>query len=361
MMRGHGIIGRRRAAAAIALLVSMIALTIPSSARAGEPEGIHLTVDAPPRCVAKEALVAQIEALGAHSRIARRDEWVRAFAVMIAPEGERYRARLVVRDRTGDSTERTVVGRDCNEAAKSAALLVALALDDAEAPPTEPADAPPPSSGTPRSPGPLFWPAPASDDSPTGGVQILRLPRHRRGSGGVVASASLGAGNGVRNGARVYGAARISESTRIGASVALSSLQGRENFADRTLYQTNGWLGRAGAIIGWGAPWNDAVVGFVGEVGLAVTRVHGTASPQMGASQWSSSSLCSSECFDTARRTSTSSVSVTPYVAPSLVLQIPWKASLRPVLGVTTLAVLGSGQAFTMAVMGDVGLVWQAW
>jgi hypothetical protein len=350
-----------------AAILGVMLTALPLSARAGEPEGIRLTLDAPPECLAERDLAAQVDALGAHWRLARSDERARAFEVTIAPERDSYTARLIVRDLVGETTERTVMSPRCSDAAKSVALLVALALDEAEI-----AHADPAREERLASPGQPFWPAPAEDDAPTGGVRVIRGRAGRQGSGGLVLTGiygrSLYGGSMDVAGARTYAAARVSGSTRIGASLAFASETERSVVAGNTLYESSGWTGRAGAIVGWGAPWNDTVIGFLGEGGVALGQQSGRASRDLASvgrecSTAGTSSIASIEgrCFDTGHSAPSSVRSLSPFAAMSLVLQIPWKAPVRPVAGFTTTAVFGGERVAVMSVTGDLGFVWQAW
>ena len=340
-----------------AALIALVLAAVPLSARAGEPEGIRLTLDAPPECLVEHDLVAEVEALGVHPRVARDDERARTFAVTIAPDRDHYTARLVVHDLVGERTERSVASPRCSDAAKSVALLIALALDESavtDADPVEP---------------PALWPAPAADDAPTGGVRVIRAgPPGRKGSGGIAVTGlygrSLPPDGGMHVAAvRTYAAARVSGNTRVGASLAYSSDTQREAIGNDTFYESSGWSGRAGAIIGWGAPWNDMVVGFVGEAGLAAGRQSGIASPSQAVPGVvrSSEACLGNQCFDTGRSVRSSIFFVAPFASASLVLQIPWKAPIRPIAGLTTTWIFGSERVTTMSFTGDVGLVWQAW
>jgi len=319
-------------------------------ARASEPEPIRLTVEAPPACLVADDLLAEVERLGAHARIAREDERARRFVVTVAPDGERYSARLVVHDLVGRTTERSVTSPRCDESAKSVVLLMALALDEGgttRAAPSSGADSPALS--------PAVWPAPATDDTAATGMRVVR--RGRQGSGGLVVTGVAGRspypqGGMHVAGIRAYAAARVAGGTRVGASLAFLRETERDVYTDSAHYASDGWSGRAGAVIGWGAPWNDTVAGFLGEAGVAAGQQSGKATP--GGSSW----WC---CYDTSRATDSSVRFVSPFVALSLVLQVPWKAAVRPVAGFTTTAVFGSERVATVSYTGELGVVWQAW
>jgi hypothetical protein len=348
MMFNH--LSRARRSALAALLVFAI-LALPARARAAEPEAIRLTLDAPPACLVERDLLAQVDALGARARIARDNERARTFEVTITRDAaERYTARFVVHDLVGQQTERTITSPRCADAARSVSLLVAIALDEADATPAAPQGA----IGSPSSP--AFWPAPANGDTPTAGMRIVRAGR--QGSGGLVVTGLYGRSavpvEGMHvAGARAYAAARVSGGTRVGGSLTLTSDTQREVTDDNSDTRSNGWSGRVGAIIGWGAPWNDTVVGFLGEAGVAGGGRSGTVrSTRTAAGGWT-------YYDDRGARTSTRFVS--PFATASLVLQLPWKAPIRPVAGLSTTAVFGDSSVATLSFTGDLGFVWQAW
>src|SRR5262249_58555808 len=70
------------------------------------------------------------------------------------------------------------------------------------------------------------------------------------------------------------------------------------------IVDTSGFVGRVGALVGWGAPWNNRAWGFVAELGVMRGEVHGDGT------RWQFTS---------------------PYASSSLVLQIAWKYPVRPV------------------------------
>jgi hypothetical protein len=144
-----------------------------------------------------------------------------------------------VRDLTGEATERTVTSPRCADAAKSAALLVALSLDDAVVTREE---APPTPALTPASL--TFWPAPAADAVPR--------PSGRQGSGGLVLAGIVGPQN---RGVRAIAAGRISSGTRIGGSLTVATATDQRSTAGHVSLESRGWVSRVGGIIGWGAPW----------------------------------------------------------------------------------------------------------
>lgn len=332
--------GNVRSAALALLIATFFALT--RTANAGE--SIRLVVTAPPSCAVESDVVSEIETLGGRPRDAADDERARTFAVTIAPSSDGYTAHLVITDLLGQTSERVVSHPACPGAAKSAALLIALALDEDV------------TTITPTPATPPFWPAPA--DAP-------RTDLPRRGSGGVVVSGLMGGsplpqlGMNVV-GVRAYAAARVSRGMRLGAALAFTSETDRLFTDDHAQWRSNGWAGRAGAVIGWGAPWNDSVVGFVGEAGVAVGRQTGE-SARADRNVAIAPCTLAGLCFDEAHAVAKSIVFVSPYAATSLVLQVPWRAPVRPIAAFTSTLRAGGAEAVMADLSAELGVVWQAW
>jgi hypothetical protein len=316
-----------------AVIVALAGLAIPTTAFAGESreEAIRLVVDAPPECLTEDQLVVEVGRLGGHVRRADEGERARRFDVTIGAERDHFAARLTVRDLVGRETVRSVENATCADAGRSAMLLVSLALD--EEPETEPPL---------REAEPFRWPEPAISDAPAGAAHPRQPPS---GSGGVAISGMYGFRNGRPGtevyGARTYAAWRLGV-TRLGTTMAIQrdedSLPGTSQPASR-----RGMSGRAGGIIGWGAPWNDSIVGFIGEVGVAAGEMETRES-------WHGP-------------TTTTERFTRPYAGAWLIFQLPWKQAVRPVIGLGTVWTPMGHDYYDLPVIfaGDLGIVWQAW
>jgi hypothetical protein len=105
-------------------------------APASDAETIHFSYAAPAGCPSEEALVEAITQDGGHIVRAADGISARAFFVDIREEGD-VTGRLLVRDRSGQESTRTIRGARCEDVASSLAVLVSLALepDATEAPP----------------------------------------------------------------------------------------------------------------------------------------------------------------------------------------------------------------------------------
>src|SRR5262249_24933297 len=121
-------------------------------------------------------------------------------------------------------------------------------------------------------------------------------------------------------------------------------------------------LGRLGAIIGWGAPWNDVVPGFLAEAGVAAGELRGTGQDGMpctaGAPMTVISASGEGRCYGAKNDATTRDMS--PCLGWWLLLQVPWKFPVRPVAGFGTLWTMGSPVG-TLDLVFDGGVVWQAW
>ena len=105
-----------------------------------------------------------------------------------------------------------------------------------------------------------------------------------RGSGGIAISAVRGTRNGRGDtpitGVHVTAAWRFGH-TRLGATMALqhdTDLLLPNRYAQEV--RGAGTSGRLGGIIGWGAPWNDTVIGFLGEAGVTAGTAGGSSAPR---------------------------------------------------------------------------------
>jgi hypothetical protein len=162
-----------------------------------------------------------------------------------------------------------------------------------------------------------------------------------RGSGGVAVLAVRGTRNGRGDlpitGAHVNAAWRFGH-TRFGASLAVQRDTGlllTPKYAHEV--HGSGPSTRLGGTIGWGAPWNDSFIGFVGEVGVAAGIASGTA-----------------------RRTITTTYA-SPYGGAWLMLQVPWRLPVRPVAGLGMVWMPMIPDSLPVSILGELGFAWHAW
>lgn len=293
-------------------------------APAAEP--VHIVVDAPQDCVTEADFLARVTALGGHWRVARPGEHARTFVVSIRRGGDpraadaggkpsSYEGRLTVKPWDGPESSRTFSSPRCDRVVSSLAFFASLAIDeDREALGDEPvATASPETSAVPQE-----QVAPSEDDKP----KLRKRPRVV-GSGGFAVEVGFVAGHRDPNvGYHAFGAVRAFGPTRLGAAVS---------FVHESSF---GNTEAVGAMIGWGAPFNDVVAGFVGEAGVA--RFQGGSSGPKGDPY------------------------ATPYASTELILQIRLPLPVRPFFsGATTIMPIAHESWVTGA--ARVGLVWRAW
>ncbi len=351
-------------AAALAVLVALTGLA--RVAAADEGERVELVTHAPSRCLTTEVLVRQIRALGGALRPAHDDEPARRIEITIAKETWGYDVLLALRDRAGNLTERRVKASDCAASAKAASLLVVLALD--ETPPQPAPEVSDETKSTPAAPelpepGASLWPAPVADDGGTTGMTIRRVKVGRLGSGGLLLSGTYGLNTDLQKdaSARLVGVVRVVSTTRLGFGASVDR-ELRDVNRDGLHYRTAGWAGRASGVIGWGAPWDDFPIGFLGEVGVAAGEQHGTAYERFeGEPSWSSG-RCYGECLYDGRGHRTSATFVSPFFSWAMLFQIPFKHSpVRPVAGLSGSWTPLAPQRSVMTFGVTLGVAWQAW
>lgn len=287
-----------------------------------EGEEISFSVRAPAWCVEASSFRDLVRSFGGRFREVEDGRAARRFDVAVDVE-ERVIGRLVVTDLSGDQDVRIVGARRCEDARRILALMVAMALEGpAEPPPPEPVRATPP----------WYYVLPVGADAESPSPR----KRSRRGSGGVAVTGVLGVDPGspnetIRRGVHAYAAWLSGRSARLGLAVAVAEEKHRAWTGESFARQTHGVSARVGGLVGWGAPWNDVVAGFRGELGL-LAGLHDTASAY-----------------------------ASPYVSTGLVLQIPWAPPVRPIAGLSgVLAGDPSGDVHLFS-SAEVGLVWQAW
>lgn len=320
-------------------------------AAAAEPEAVRFEVEAAPGCVEEAAVREEIGALGARFRDANLDDRARTFRIEAATAKDGVSGRLVVRDLAFRDTIRELRARSCLEATRSLAFFAATALDEA----------PPPAALVPSAPAsaaPAPWPAPADETNRT---LLERAPR--LGSGGLTVGGTGGVGTSVSAGFRGSAVWRIGRTTRLGVAGAITHGVRAVN-RDSWREESRGLTNRAGALVGWGAPWNDGIVGFATELGVAWGDHRGATFPAVheGSCEGGFVLSGSAPCFDHSRGAPARWGFVSPYVAPQLVLQVPFKdVPVRPIAAVGLLwAAIGPGGDI-VAVTAETGIVWQAW
>lgn len=261
------------------------------------------------------------------------DVRTRAFEARGLVEGE-----LVVTDARGVVLARRFADR-CGAVLDALTLAAAHAVEDAAAArrergATDPHDAAvdmpaPPSEGSSTS---SYWPAPAEAPQAKpkrvgeGGILLLGGGSYALGGAGMTTAKAFHGVAAWRIGRTRLGAsASVGEtvSTRIPTCITWAG-EAPPVFGCSETSETSTTV-RAGGAIGWGAPWNDGVAGFLVEPGVA----------------WS---------HRVAR----------PYLAWSLVLQVPIARSpVRPVAMLGGIAEPGSPTG-ALGMNGELGLVWQA-
>lgn len=160
-----------------------------------------------------------------------------------------------------------------------------------------------------------------------------------------------------RFGIRALGVARVVGTTRLGLGLSLVH-QDRTVIRELSTVRTSGWSGRLGAAVAWGAPWDDSVVGFVAETGVAGGRQTGDS--YSTTDTFYCSSYGSHGCEHDRRRESAAFVS--PFGSASVLFQVPLKKSrLRPIGGVGGVYVPLEPYRGTFSLEWTLGAVWQGW
>ena len=289
-----------------------------------EAEAVRFELDGPAGCVDDADLRGEIALLGGTFRDANLDDRARTFRVELTKDERsgHVKGRVVARDLVFRENARAVEATSCLEAMQSLALVVATALD--EAPPKLTLTPAPISTS-------MVWPAPVKE---TAGTHVAPAPR--LGSGGIVVAGGGGAGVGTAKGVHAYAAALVTGTTRFGAAGAMT-MDERVRDTKTNASTGSGLSNRFGGFVGWGAPWNDGVVGLGLEAGIAVTNLR----------------------MDSLTTFSQQS-SLAPYAAWNLIFQVPIKRlPVRPVASIGMVVEPGPMGTFLFTTEG--GLVWQAW
>lgn len=338
---------RRRRSSLLASLGAMIVLRT-AAAAADEPEIVRFVYDAPVDCPAESTFLRRIADVGGAFSTDPVGEHSRKFTVRIEREDD-FVGTLTVRDLLGEETVRSTSGASCEKVFEALAVFVAIALETL---PTSPAPGAPADVG----PEPLPPPIPMKTEPAANPAR----------SGGIALTAFLGTDfAGESRGVRAFLATHVLGTTRLGVAVALSQDTFTKVSDTDGVSAGQGVSGRLGAVVNWGAPFARSVVGFVGEAGLRAGAGHGLVYPvtspygPVGRGELCFAGqdlLCS-----TSPGVPTSWSFASPYLAWSLVLQIPFKLSVRPFLEFTGL--VSGNYAGDVTVTGAVegGLAWQAW
>ncbi|MFO0736407.1 MAG: hypothetical protein U0270_11015 [Labilithrix sp.] len=346
-----------------------LGLALPASASARE--AVHLRLEAP-SCTTEEALRTELATLG--GKVARpAAEPARSFDVRVAHTEGGYDARLVVTERNGERRERSTVQRSCAEATRSAALLVALALADAEATADDDDAAPPPAPM--RAPATPPVSEPVSDLAapwPAAAERPIVAAGRSKDSGGVALLGAFGGSPAVHDGTmalggRVLGVARVYRGLRLGGTLG-ASREREDHTGAAALRTAEGWSTRAGAVVALGAPWDDSVLGIAAEAGISGGASSRKTMPRLDGSGGASLDCRIDDaapggmgCFDGSRSAARQVSVIGPYAAGSLALQIPLSAPVRPMTAFTVLARGDERENVQVMVNWEVGLVWQAW
>jgi hypothetical protein len=192
----------------------------------------------------------------------------------------------------------------------------------------------------PAAPADVPRPWPRGKDGPPPARPAREGPR---GSGGIAVSAVRGWRNGRGDDAPIAGAHataawRYGGHTRFGATIGVQRDAGlllSKRFEDEV--HGSGPSGRLGGVIGWGAPWNDTFIGFMGEAGIAAGVASGTSGKTI------------------------TTTYASPYGGGWLVLQVPWRLPVRPTAGLGALWTPNIPDSLPVSIMCELGLVWQAW
>jgi hypothetical protein len=115
----------------VVLLVfaSSFVLGAPCRAWADQAEAVRFTYGAPQACPDAEAFVKEVHARTTRFQIVRFGDGLRSFDVVIAQSGNGFRGSVRVLEEGGAASLRTVDGTDCEDVARSLALVTALSID----------------------------------------------------------------------------------------------------------------------------------------------------------------------------------------------------------------------------------------
>lgn len=131
-------------------------------------------------------------------------------------------------------------------------------------------------------------------------------------------------------GVHALGVARVIGSTRVGIAGAVAKDESVV-WRPHAIHRSKGASARLGGVVGWGAPWNDGIVGFTIEAGVLGMEL--AAGRQ-----------------------------VAPYSAVELVFQVPLRSPVRPIAALGLLGVPKITEALGWgAATAELGVVWQAW
>jgi len=330
--------------ASVVVLMGM--LLGPRVAHAADVEAIHFGYAAPPGCPAETELLSMASDMGGVFRLAAPEEAARTLAAVIERTDHGFSGSLSVRSIAGDERVRTVTCGRCESAVRALALIMAMALEDAEPTPSAEEPAPPPAERPRTEAGPSHA-APAAEPDDSGGIAAMALWTgfSWTPTGAGVMAVSPG-------------------TTRVGGVVAVTT-----ESVDEPRYQVSpsellalgqSRSARLGALAAWGAPWShDDWFGFTAEGGLRGGVVHGAVCPT---APYPSDTECTSSGNPRAPApTPRTWRFLSPYVAGTLALQVLPRLPVRPFLALTFL-LGGDYRGSTSGTLSlDAGIAWRSW
>ena len=348
-----------RAHVVAALLCAGAKASAATSATSADAEPVHLVVDAPEGCTSESELATAVKSLGGNIRAPRARERARTFVIVIrrddaASPTAAYAGTFAIRSLDNRETTRSLTAMHCEEVAASMAFFASVAIAE---PSSTPETVTPSASDETSDLRGYEWPTAPPPDRRV-------KPPGRVGSGGIAVSGfAAGSQYGTATGIHAYAAARVGQAMRVGLAASIANEERQrphEESADNAgathneNFIGNGVATRVGALLGWHGPWNDSVAGFSGEVGVAAGAERGTKYISDRRRDRDGFPTYASDRIVEVRRSFAS-----PYVLASVVLQVPFRGAVRPIVALGTIwTPMRSGE---FAVFAEAGLAWQAW
>jgi hypothetical protein len=176
---------QRTTSVVVLFVTSGLAVGVPGRASAGDVEPVQFAYSAPSTCPDAEAFVKEVRARTARFRIIEGGPGLRSFEVRIAAAPNGFTGMLRVVDRTGAVSARSVERPQCDDVAKTLALVTAISIDPEAA---SGSDAPASATSTSATPSadpasatlaaaPLATTPPSSPSSPSPANANPPLPR----------------------------------------------------------------------------------------------------------------------------------------------------------------------------------------